>query len=55
MTQETFEVVCWPEVQFLFNIEGFTDNAYLIIDEKGMDEYGSSAYFVNSIWLKEHT
>lgn len=29
-------------------IEGFRDNSYLINDEKGLEEYGSSAYFVNT-------
>lgn len=55
MKQETFEVVCWPEIQFLFGKEGFEQNAYLINDEKGLADFGSSAYFVNSDWLRLHT
>lgn len=51
MEKETYEVVCWPEIQFLFGIAGFEENAYLINDDKGMAEFGSSAYFVNSKWL----
>ena len=30
MKQETYKVVCWPEIQFLFGKEGFEQNAYLI-------------------------
>jgi len=55
MKQEQFEVVCWPEIQFLFDEEGFELNSYLINDEQGIEEYGSSAYFVNSEWLRLHT
>jgi hypothetical protein len=55
MKQDTYEVVCWPEIQFLFGEEGFEQNAYLINDEKGIDDFGSSAYFVNSDWLRLHT
>lgn len=54
MKHETFEVVCWPEIQYLFNIDGFEDNAYLINDEKGMEEFGSSAFFIRSEWLRNH-
>ena len=43
MKQDTYEVVCWPEIQFLFGEEGFEQNAYLINDEKGIDDFGSSA------------
>ena len=52
MKQDTYEVVCWPEIQFLFGEEGFEQNSYLINDEKGIDDFGSSAYFVNSDWLQ---
>lgn len=55
MKQDTYEVVCWPEIQFLFGEEGFEQNSYLINDEKGIDDFGSSAYFVNSDWLRLHT
>ncbi len=55
MKRETFEIVCWPEIQFLMSKNGFEENAFLINDEKGIEEYGSSAYFVNSDWLQLHT
>ena len=55
MKRETFEIICWPEIQLLMDEEGFEENAFLINDEKGIEEYGSSAYFVNSEWLQLHT
>lgn len=52
---DTYEIVCWPDVQHLFELEGFYDNSYLVSDNKGLEDFGSSAYFVNSKWLKNHT
>lgn len=49
--EDLFVVVCWPESQELMGKEGFGENAYLINDVHGLDEYGSSAYFVNKAWL----
>ena len=54
MEHDLFEVICWPDIQFLFGIEGFWDNAYLVNDERGIEDYGSSAFFVRSNWLNEH-
>lgn len=48
---EKFVVVEWPEIQDLMDLEGFEDNAHLINDERGLDKYGSSAYFVSEEWL----
>lgn len=52
--RDTYEVVCWPDVQHLMDMDGFDENSYLIDDEKGLDDFGSSAYFVDSQWLTEH-
>lgn len=49
----TYTVVCWPEIQELMDKEGFEDHAYLINDDKGLDEFGSSAYFVDKEWLNQ--
>ena len=54
MDKDTFEVVCWPESQTLMGIDGFDENAYLVNDDKGLLEFGSSAYFVNRRWLEEN-
>ena len=39
-------VVTWPEIQELMEEEGFKEHSYLINDDKGMEDFGSSAYFV---------
>ena len=54
MDNETFEVVCWPESQMLMELDGFEENSNLIDDDKGLLEFGSSAYFVNRKWLEEN-
>lgn len=50
--KETTEyyVIKYPESQELQDLEGFDDNAFLIEDEKGLEIFGSSAYFVNKEW-----
>ena len=50
--KETYEVITWPDIQYFMDIPGFRENAYLINDSKGLDDFGSSAYFVNSERLK---
>lgn len=54
MDKETFEVVCWPESQMLMELDGFEENSYLVNDDKGLLEFGSSAFFVNTKWLEEN-
>ena len=46
-----YVVVTWPDSQTLMDKEGFEDNSYLINDEKGIEDFGSSAYFVDEKWL----
>ena len=48
---EKYIVVTWPDIQYLMDKEGFEDNAFLINDDKGLDRFGSSAYFVEESWL----
>ena len=50
--RKTYEVICWPEVQGLFEWPGFREHSYLVNDDKGMEDFGSSAYFVESEWLR---
>lgn len=45
-------VVTWPYIQELMEIEGFKENSYLINDNKGMEDFGSSAYFVDKTWYQ---
>ena len=53
MDKDTFEVVCWPESQMLIELDGFEENSYLVNDDRGLLEFGSSAFFVNRKWLEE--
>lgn len=53
--ENLYEVVTWPECQMLMVLDGFQENAYLINDEQGINDFGSSAYFVNKAWLDEMT
>ena len=50
----TYTVVTWPEVQLLLDLEGFKEHSYLINDEQGLDDFGSSAYFVETEWLSKN-
>ena len=54
MDKDTFEVVCWPESQMLMELDGFEENSYLVNDDRGLHEFGSSANFVNRKWLEEN-
>lgn len=47
---EEYIVVTYPESLSLQDIEGFDDNAYLINDEKGLEDFGSCSYFVEKNW-----
>lgn len=48
--RERFIIVPWPEIQEFMDKRGFDGHSYLINDDKGMEEYGSSAYFVEEDW-----
>ena len=50
----TYTVVTWPEVQLLLDLEGFKEHSYLINDDHGLDDFGSSAYFVETEWLSKN-
>lgn len=43
-------VVTWPCIQYLMDKEGFKEHSYLINDDKGIEDFGSSAYFVEETW-----
>lgn len=48
-----YEVITWPEIQELMECDGFREHSYLVNDNKGIDDFGSSAYFVEKEWLSE--
>lgn len=48
-----FVVVTWPESRDFMDLYNFEENSILINDEKGYDDFGSSAYFVRKSWHDE--
>ena len=48
-----YVVITWPDIQYYMDIEGFDENSYLVNDEQGLEDFGSSAYFVDEEWLEE--
>lgn len=48
---DEFIVVTWPDVQDLFEKDGFDENSLLINDGALYDEFGDSAYMVRKSWL----
>ena len=50
---DTFIVVTWPEVQELFELEGWRENSLLINDMPIYSQYGSSSYMVRESWLRK--
>lgn len=49
--EDLYVVITWPEIQEYMDEPGFDENSYLVSDSKGMDAFGSGAYFVNKDWL----
>ena len=49
----SYEIVCWPESQMLMEKEGFFDNCSLINSDRGLEEFGSSAYLVDKDWYQK--
>lgn len=47
-----YTVITWPDIQELMVEEGFREHSYLVNDEQGIIDFGSSAYFVDIEWLK---
>lgn len=46
-------IMTWPEVQDWMEEPDFRDHSYLMNDDRGVEEYGSSAYFVDVLWMTE--
>ena len=40
-----------PKSQEIMEYEYFENHSYLINDEKGIEDFGTSAYFVEEDWL----
>ena len=50
---DRYVIVEWPESQRFMDIPDFEDYSFLINDERGLDIYGSCAYFIEESWLKK--
>lgn len=48
---DEYIIVQWPDSQTLMELDGFKEHSYLINDDRGMADFGSSAYFVEKEWL----
>ena len=46
-----YVVITWPDIQDYMDLDGFEENSYLVNDEQGIEDFGSSAYFVDEEWL----
>ena len=53
MKNDGFVVISWPESQIYMNLDGFKENSYLINDDKGLSDFGSSSYFVKRSWIDQ--
>jgi len=53
MKNDGFVVISWPESQLYMGLEGFKENSYLINDDKGLGDFGSSSYFVKRSWINQ--
>lgn len=51
MECELYKVVTWLEYQELVDCEGWEDHSHPVLDDKGIDKFGSCAYFVEKSWL----
>ena len=47
---EKYIAISWPESQELMDKEGFESHSYLINDDRGLEDFGSQAYFVDELW-----
>jgi len=52
MNEDIFEIITFPDIQNLMELEGFEENSSLLNDEPLLSEYGSSSYFVRKSWLE---
>ena len=55
MTKNYIPITWVDDIQGLMDKEGFAEHSYLINDEKGMEDFGSSSYFVEKDWYLKVT
>lgn len=47
-------IVCWPESQYLCEMDKFWEHAWLINDTYGLNRFGSCAYVVEEAWYNNN-
>lgn len=47
---DSYEIIGWPEIQEVMDVEGFEENSSLITPNDNLS-IGSSTYLVNKEWL----
>lgn len=50
-SEDIYTPIGFPDIQSFMDLEGFKEHSYLINDEQGMEDFGSSAYMVEKAWL----
>ena len=48
-----YELVTWPDVQLYMECDGFNEHSCLANDEYFFNDFGGSAYFIESEWMKK--
>ena len=46
-------MIMWPESQMLMELPEWEDHCCLVNDDKGLDKFGSAAYFVEEDWYNQ--
>jgi len=49
-----YVILVWPDSQNIMGIRGMRENTALINDDKGLEEFGSSAYVVSKEWYENN-
>lgn len=51
MKEDTkYTIIQWPDILYLILESDFSEHSYLVNDEQGIEDFGSSAYFVDTDW-----
>lgn len=55
MINKEFVIITWPEVEGYFDIPGFDEHSSLANSMFDIEEYGSSAYYIEKEWYEQAT
>lgn len=54
LKKDGYAIMTWPDSQELMDMQGFSENTWLINDERGLNRFGSSAYVYDIDWYNEN-